>query len=142
MSTIHDPAPTRHRWARLIGMPVAAVSLAGLVACGSSAAATSASGSGGAQASDSAMQAFASCLAENGVTLPQRGNGGTRPSGAPSAGGAGSGDGSAPPTGAPPAGGTGGSAGGAAGGGAMPAPPGVDATTWAAARKACAPPTS
>ena len=45
---------------------MAAISLAGLVACGTGAAATS-SGSGSGT-SDAAMQAFASCMAENGVT--------------------------------------------------------------------------
>jgi hypothetical protein len=128
MSTILDPAPPRRRWSRLIGAPVAAVSLAGLVACGTGAASTT--------TSNTAMTAFASCLAENGVTLPQRGD-----DGGPNGGGT---DGGSPPTGTPPAGGTGGSgsSGGAGApaqnGGAMAAPPGVDATTWAAAQKACA----
>ncbi len=132
MSTILDPAPPRRRWTRLIGVPVAAVSLAGLVACGTGATSTTTSSStgSGAQAgtSNTAMAAFASCMAENGVTLPQRGTDG----------------GGTPPTGTPPAGGTGGSGGpggaapGGAGGGAMAAPAGVDATTWAAAQKACA----
>jgi hypothetical protein len=73
------------------------------------------------------MQAFASCLAENGVTLPQRGAGGSTDGAGPPTG--------TPPTGAPTAGGAGGPG---QGGGAMAAPPGVDATTWAAAQKACA----
>jgi len=151
MSSIWGPARRR---LRLILAPVAAVSLAGLVACGS----TSTSSGSGSGPSDAAMQAFSSCMAENGVTLPERGaNGGPAGgAGAGSAGGAGSGsggagggaagsggaggaDGGSPPTGAPQAGGA---------GGAMPAPPGVDATAWAAAQKACAqyapaaPPTS
>jgi hypothetical protein len=125
MSTILDPAPPRRRWTRLIGVPVAAASLAGLVACGTDAASTT--------TSNTAMAAFASCMAENGVTLPQRGDGG-----------------GSPPTGTPPAGGTGEGAGGPGGsaaggggrpgqnGGAMAPPSGVDATTWAAAQKACA----
>ena len=124
-STTLDPAPPRRRWTRLIGVPVAAVSLAGLVAGGTGAASTTTSSSTGsgaqAGASDTAMQAFASCLAENGVTLPQRGAGGT--------------DGGSPPTGVPTAGGPGGPG---QGGGEMTAPPGVDVTTWAAAQKACA----
>jgi hypothetical protein len=107
MSTILDPAPPRRRWIRLIGVPVAAVSLVGLAACGTDAASTT--------PSNTAMAAFASCMAENGVTLPQRGDGG-----------------GSPPTGTPPAGGPG------QNGGAMAAPSGVDATTWAAAQKACA----
>ncbi len=93
MSTNAHPA--RRRW-RLVLVPVAAVGLAGLVACGTGAAASSSAGA----PDDSAMAAFASCMAENGVTLPERG-----------------------------------------------APPGVDATAWAAAQEACAqygptPPTS
>jgi hypothetical protein len=130
-STTLDPAPPRRRWTRLIGIPVAAVGLAGLVACGTGAASTTTSSStgSGAQAgtSDTAMQAFASCMAENGVTLPQRGAGGGADGGSPPTG--------TPPTGAPTAGGAGGPG---QGGGAMAAPPGVDATTWAAAQKACA----
>jgi hypothetical protein len=130
-STTLDPAPPRRRWTRLIGIPVAAVGLAGLVACGSGAASTTTSSStgSGAQAgtSDTAVQAFASCMAENGVTLPQRGAGGGTDGGSPPTG--------TPPTGAPTAGGAGGPG---QGGGAMAAPPGVDATTWAAAQKACA----
>jgi hypothetical protein len=126
-STTLDPAPPRRRWTRLIGVPVAAVGLAGLVACGTGAATTTTSSStgSGAQAgtSDTAMQAFASCLAENGVTLPQRGSGGDADGGSRPTG--------TPPTGAPTAGGPG------QGGGAI-APPGVDPTTWAAAQKACA----
>ena len=129
--TTLDPAPPRYRWTRLIGVPVAAVSLAGLVACGTGTASTTTSSStgSGAGASDTAMQAFASCLAENGVTLPQRGAGGGTggAGGTPSTG--------TPSTGAPTAGGAGGPG---QGGGAMTAPPGVDATTWAAAQKACA----
>jgi hypothetical protein len=135
-STTLDPAPPRRRWTRLIGLPVAAVGLAGLVACGTGAASTTTSSStgSGAQAgtSDTAMQAFASCLAENGVTLPQRGSGGDADGGSPPTGTPPTGT---PPTGAPTAGGAGGPG---QGGGAMAAPAGVDATTWAAAQKACA----
>ncbi len=140
MSTIWGP---RRGW-RLMLVPVAAIGLAGLVACGTGAATTS-SGSGSGT-SDAAMQAFASCMAENGVTLPERGADGGKPAGdgagsaggaggpggagggAAGSGGAGAADGGSPPTGAPQAGGA----------GAMPAPPGVDATAWAAAQKACA----
>ena len=139
MSANADPA----RRLRLILVPVAAAGLAGLVACGTGAAAASSAGA----PDDTAMAAFASCMAENGVTLPERG----APDGGPAAGGAGPGGagggaagpgpgGVSPPSGAP-------QAGGAGGGGAMPAPPGVDATAWAAAQDACAqyaptPPTS
>ena len=133
MSTNADPA--RRRW-RLIMVPVAAAGLAGLVACGTAAATASSAGA----PDDAAMAAFASCMAENGVTLPERGapDGGT--GGAGSAGGAAAGSGGAggaagpgaggasPPPGAPQAGGA----------GPMPAPPGVDATAWAAAQEACA----
>jgi len=136
--------PARRRW-RLVLVPVAAVGLAGLVACGTGAATASSAGA----PDDTAMAAFASCMAENGVTLPERGApdggpaaGGAGPGGAgggaagPGAGGAGSAagpgaGGASPPSGAP-------QAGGAGGGGAMPAPPGVDATAWAAAQEACA----
>jgi hypothetical protein len=138
MSTILDPAPPRPRWTHLIGVPVAAVSLAGLVACGSGATSstTSSSTGSGAQAStsDTAMATYSSCLAKNGVTLPQRGTDG----GGAAGGGA---NGGSPPTGTPPAGGPGGSGGQGGSGqasGAMAAPPGVDATKWTAAQKACA----
>ena len=82
--------PARRRW-RLVLVPVAAVGLAGLVACGTGAAASSSAGA----PDDSAMAAFASCMAENGVTLPERGapDGGT--GGAGSAGGAAAGSGGA-----------------------------------------------
>jgi hypothetical protein len=116
-------------------VPVAAIGLAGLVACGTGAATGSTAGA----PDDTAMAAFASCLAENGVTLPERGAPDGGAGGAGSAGGtaggagggaagpgAGAADGGSPPTGAPPAGGT------------QPAPPGVDATAWAAAQEACA----
>ena len=114
--------PARRRW-RLVLVPVAAVGLAGLVACGTGAAASSSAGA----PDDSAMAAFASCMAENGVTLPERGapDGGT--GGAGSAGGAAAGSGGA---GAGSAGGAAAGAGGAGGaagpgaGGASP-PPGA-----------------
>ena len=146
---------------RLILVPVAAVGLAGLVACGTGAATASSAGA----PDDTAMAAFASCMAENGVTLPERGapDGGAGSAGDAAAGSGGAGAGSAggvaagaggaggvaagaggagsaagpgaggasPPSGAP-------QAGGAGSGGAMPAPPGVDATAWAAAQEACA----
>ena len=132
MSTNADPA--RRRW-RLILVPVAAVGLAGLVACGTGAAKASSAGA----PDDTAKAAFASCMAENGVTLPERGapDGGPAAGGGAGPGGAGGGaagpgaGGASPPSGAP-------QAGGAGGGGAMPAPPGVDATAWAAAQEACA----
>ena len=141
-------------------VPVAAVGVACLAACGTGTATTP---SGGA-ADDPAMAAFASCMAENGVTLPERGapdggNGGAGSAGGAAAGSGGAGAGSAGGA-AAGAGGAGGAAGPGAGGaspppgapqaggaGPMPAPPGVDATTWAAAQETCAqyaptPPTS
>jgi len=167
LSANADPA----RRLRLILVPVAAAGLAGLVACGTGAAAASSAGA----PDDTAMAAFASCMAENGVTLPERGapDGGAGSAGDAAAGSGGAGAGSAgrvatgagsaggvaagaggaggvaagaggagsaagpgaggasPPSGAP-------QAGGAGSGGAMPAPPGVDATAWAAAQEACA----
>ena len=143
MSSNADPA--RRRW-RLILVPVAAAGLAGLVACGTAAATASSAGA----PDDTAMAAFASCMAENGVTLPERGapdggpamGSGAGPGGAgggaagPGAGGAGSAAGRGPGGVSPPSGAP--QAGGAGGGGAMPAPPGVDATAWAAAQEACA----
>ena len=135
MSTNAHPA--RRRW-RLVLVPVAAVSLAGLVACGTGAAASTGSSDGAPD--DSAMAAFASCMAENGVTLPERGapDGGT--GGAGSAGGAAAGSGGAGGAAGPGAGGASPHPGApqAGGAGAMPAPPGVDATAWAAAQEACA----
>jgi len=151
LSTNADPA--RRRW-RLVLVPVAAVSLAGLVACGTGAAASTGSSDGAPD--DSAMAAFASCMAENGVTLPERGApdggaGGAGSAGGAAAGSGGAGAGSAGGA-AAGAGGAGGAAGPGAGGasppsgapqvggaGRMPAPPGVDATAWAAAQQACAP---
>jgi hypothetical protein len=85
---------------------MAALGLACLAACGS--AGTQAAGG----PSDSAMQAFRSCLSENGVTLPERGANGP--------------DGGSPPSGAPQAPQSG------------QAPPGVDSAKWEAAQKACA----
>jgi hypothetical protein len=78
-------------------------------------------------------EAFRSCLAENGITLPERGADGDRP--APPDG-AGPGAGGTPPSGAPaaPADGTAPQAGDR---GTPPAPDGVDADTWAAAQQAC-----
>lgn len=66
--------------------------------------------------SDSQMEAFAACMAENGVTLPKR-----------------SGD----PQGDPPPGGGVRLRGPAEGDGSPPAPEGVDADKWAAALEAC-----
>src|SRR5690242_5395324 len=134
LSTNAHPA----RRLRLILVPLAAVGLAGLVACGTGSAPT---GSTGSAPDDTAMAAFASCLAENGVTLPERGAPDGGAGGAGSAGGAvgpggagggtagpgaGAADGGSPPPGAPPAEGD------------LPAPPGVDAAAWAAAQEACA----
>ena len=138
----------RSRW-RMVAVPVGAVALVGLAACGTSTD-TSAASSGSTPTSaasgstsqnatgdaDSSMAAFRTCMAQNGVTLPERsgrpGDGGT-----PLQGGAAG----APPSGALAAPGDGSGSGTPDGGpGRTPgqAPPGVDATAWAAAQKACA----
>jgi hypothetical protein len=143
MIDIRTPRRAR-RWSRLVAAPVGVVALVGLAAGGTSTdTGTSAASSGGTPTSapsaaqgaaggpsDSAMAAYTSCLAENGVTLPERPargsgaqQGGTPPSGAPTAGDGG------------PGGGPGGPG---AGGGPGTAPEGVDADTWAAAQQACA----
>ncbi|WP_163549080.1 hypothetical protein [Candidatus Frankia nodulisporulans] len=146
------------RGRRLLAVPVLLVALA---ACGSSgggsgtqaagtaattataAPSTSASaGAGSGSGANSAMTAYRTCLAQNGVTLPTpsarpQGDGsgaaGTRPTGAPPSGA---------PGGPGGAGGPGGGGGPGRGGGFGPmstaAPAGVDADTWAAARSACA----
>jgi hypothetical protein len=126
-----------HRWSRLVVAPVGAVALVGLAACGTSTDASAAStGSAPTTASAGAdptaepvgastMAAYRSCLEENGVTLPSRGN---RPPG---------GEGGTPPSGAPGAPGEGGGQ-GRQGGGMEQAPPGVDEATWTKAQEACA----
>jgi hypothetical protein len=118
---------TGHRGSCLAA-PLAAAGLVLVAACSSPAAGTdtatqSTSGATSAAAAPSGdMQAFTSCLAENGVTLPNAGTGGDPP------------EGGARPSGAPHAPGTPPS--GAAG--ATPAaPPGVDQQTWDAAMQAC-----
>ena len=132
----------RGRWIRLVVVPVGALALVGLAACGTGTTTSSAATSSSAAAQpstaddadsddadsdsddvDSDMADYRSCLADNGVTMPEPPAGG----GAPRQGGT-------PPSGAPAAGGGQGSPGGSPG----QAPPGVDATTWAAAQKACA----
>ena len=122
-----SPAQTRRpRWWLAAGL--AATGLVLLAGCGNAASASSTgsastTANGGTVASsDTQMDAFAGCLAENGVTLPER-SGGPQ-GGRPPAGGGG--DGGAPPQGAAPG-----------DGGTPPAPEGVDADTWAAALKAC-----
>ena len=120
------PAQTRRpRW-----WPAAALAATGLVllagcgnaATGSSTGSASTTANGGTAApSDTQMDAFASCLAENGVTLPE-GSGDPQSNPAPG-GGAG---GSAPPDAPAPGDGD-----------TPPAPEGVDAVTWAAALEAC-----
>ena len=129
-----------HRFRRLLAAPVGAVALVGLAACGSSTTASAAStgsapttAAAGADStaepagdSNSAMSAYRSCLEENGVTLPSRGN---RPPG---------GEDGTPPSGAPGAPGEGGGQGRQGGGGMRQAPPGVDEATWTKAQEACA----
>jgi hypothetical protein len=132
----------RGRWIRLVVAPVGALALVGLAACGtgtdtsttsagtsSSAAAQPSTADDGDDAddaddADSDLADYRSCLEDNGVTMPEPPSGGA---GAPRRGGT-------PPSGAPAAGGGQGGPGGTPG----QAPPGVDATTWAAAQKACA----
>jgi hypothetical protein len=111
----------RSRW--LLASALAAAGLVVLAGCSSTASASGTTGEssgttggGTVASSDTQMDAFAGCLAENGVSLPE-------PGGPPAGGSA---DRSAPPEGgAPGAGGT------------PPAPEGVDADTWAAALQAC-----
>ena len=129
----------RGRWIRLVVAPVGALALVGLAACGTGTTTTSAATSSSAAAqpstaddtdnadaddADSDLADYRSCLEDNGVTMPEPPSGGA---GAPRRGGT-------PPSGAPAAGGGQGGPGGTPG----QAPPGVDATTWAAAQKACA----
>jgi hypothetical protein len=120
------PAQTRRpRW-----WPAAALAATGLVllagcgnaATGSSTGSASTTANGGTAApSNTQMDAFASCLAENGVTLPE---GSGDPQSDPAPGGAAGG--SAPPDAPAPGDGD-----------TPPAPEGVDAVTWAAALEAC-----
>ena len=127
----------RGRWIRLVVAPVGALALVGLAACGTGTSTTSAATSSSAAAQpstaddsddaddgDTDLADYRSCLEDNGVTMPEPPAGGA---GAPRQGGT-------PPSGAPAAGGGQGGPGGTPG----QAPPGVDATTWAAAQKACA----
>jgi hypothetical protein len=126
----------RGRWIRLVVAPVGALALVGLAACGtgtdtsttsaatSSSAAAQPSTADDADDTDADLADYRSCLEDNGVTMPEPPAGGA---GAPRQGGT-------APSGAPAAGGGQGGPGGSPG----QAPPGVDATTWAAAQKACA----
>jgi hypothetical protein len=94
----------------------------GSAATGSSTGSTSTTANGGTSApSDTQMDAFASCLAENGVTLPE-GSGDLQSNPAPDGGAEGSAPSDAPAPGD---------------GDTPPAPEGVDAVTWAAALEAC-----
>ena len=131
----------RGRWIRLVVAPVGALALVGLAACGTGTSTTSAATSSSAAAqpstaddsadadddaddADGDLADYRSCLEDNGVTMPE-----------PSAGGAGAPrQGGTPPSGAPAAGGGQGGRGGSPG----QAPPGVDATAWAAAQESCA----
>jgi hypothetical protein len=120
-----SPAQTRRprRWPAAALVATGLVLLAGCAntptASSNGSASTTANG-GTAAPSDTQMDAFASCLAENGVTLPE-GSSGPQSNPAPGGGA----EGSAPPEGPAP------------GDGAPPAPEGVDADTWAAALEAC-----
>jgi hypothetical protein len=147
---------------RWLTIPVVALSVAGLAACGTSDSATGVSASTATSASGGAspdangepagMGAFHQCMSEHGVTRPARpegaggmpgGHGGPgRPGGPGGPGG--------PPGGAvgasagagasPGAGASAGAAGGPGGRQHDPtkAPPGVDQNTWTTARAACA----
>jgi hypothetical protein len=120
------PAQTRRpRW-----WPAAALAATGLVlltGCGSAATgsstgtATTTANGGTTAPSDTQMDAFASCLAENDVTLPE-GSGDPQSNPAPDGGAGGSAPSDAPAPGD---------------GDTPPAPEGVDAATWAAALEAC-----
>ena len=112
-------AQTRHprRW------PAAGLATAGLIVLAGCDTTASTSSTGGAStnggtvtSSDPQMEAFAACMAENGVTLPKRPGG---------------------PQGDPPPGGGVRLRGPAEGDGRPPAPEGVDADKWAAALEAC-----
>jgi hypothetical protein len=105
-------------------------------ASGSTDTGTDTSGGAGGNAD---FEAYRSCLADNGVTLPSGGpgngqggpggDGGTPPSGMPSGGPGG--DGGTPPSGMPSGGPVNGQGGGFI-------PDGVDESTWEAAQQACA----
>jgi hypothetical protein len=117
----------RPRWLLATGLAAAGVVLlAGCGSVGSAASGTTGASTAGEEgtvaSSDTQMDAFASCLGENGVTLPEPSGG---PQGGPPAGGGA--DGGAPPEGAAPGAGA-----------TPPAPEGVDADTCAAALQACA----
>jgi hypothetical protein len=130
----------RTRW---LAVPIVALSVVGLAACGSSdstaeTSSTSASTTGTAApgGEPAGMAAFQQCMSEHGVSRP------SRPDGA--AGGAAGGASGGVPAGGVPAGGeSAGEPGGPGGpGGAhhdpTKAPPGVDQSTWTTARAACA----
>ena len=132
------------RGSRLLAAPIGLVAIVGLAACGTSTTASAAStgsapttASAGADSTaqpaagsrGAAMEAYRTCLEQNGVTLPSRGN---RPPGS------GNGEGGTPPSGAPAPGGAGQGGAGQGGGMMRQAPPGVDADTWAKAQTACA----
>jgi hypothetical protein len=126
MSVIQTGRP--RRW---LAAGLAATGLTLLAACGSSAEAAGATsatagGSDSAATANADMEAFTSCLAKNGVTLPEPPAGGGR-------------QGGAPPSGAPQGGQAPGGAQGAPpdGAGTPPAPQGVDEKTWNAALEAC-----
>ena len=140
------PVLTSRPWRRL-ALPLVALGMLGLAACGTtetaaagSPAATSGATAEAAGSDADAREQFRSCLAENGVTLPE-GDGpqdGAAPGRTPGAPPAGTDAAGAP---APPAGSPTGARPDAAGpddDGTPPAPPGVDATAWSNAMQACA----
>jgi hypothetical protein len=113
--------------------PLAAAGVVLMAACSAPAASTAggtpsstSADASGAAAPGGDMQAFTSCLAENGVTLPNAGKGGgTRPSGG------------AHPSGAPHAPGTPPAGASGAAGATPPVPQGVDPAAWNTAMQAC-----
>jgi hypothetical protein len=142
------PVPLTRRRPHLI-VPLAVAGLLGLAACSQLAVASStgstptgSAAAGSAATGTADRDAFRSCLADNGVEVPEPPaggpgadpngragtSGGTAPTGAPGAG--------ASPDGGPPDGA--GHQGAGPAGGADRVPPGVDAQAWAAAQQACA----
>jgi hypothetical protein len=140
---------SRAKGGRWLAVPALVLALG---ACGSGGTSTAQTGNattaGSSARGTSAMSAYTSCLAQNGVTLPTPSagpGGGTGPGGTPPSAQGGTQPQGARPSGSPPSGmPNGGQGAGAPGGGApggalsTAAPAGVDAQTWAKARTACA----
>jgi hypothetical protein len=119
-----SPMNTRRlRWAA--AAPLAALTLFGVAACGSSggAAAGAAAAGGSGHPRSAAMQAYTQCLSSHGVTLPARTHGAPANGAAPAA---------------PAAGATPGQGGAGRHHDMATPPPGVSQASWDAARSACA----